>query len=272
MRRNFAQVLKEGNIDINNEYKKIYNLFYGKDNRDNKSIAEMVANHFIDYKFRGTCLTLEEFNQMHGFCFDIEPKKYDEEQLVCFMEYVYNLIKFLDNRVLFHDRGKYFYLGHIESVAELIGYISTSEDVFTIFVPRDNNAIAIAESQLIPDNLSYKVLEYNHHSLKGNIEAKKEILIKMATILESYSGKLNEINKTFKSDLFQLINSCNIRHNNKDNSSQQYKKYIAEMSDIELEYAYDEIYQMCLLAFMQLEHADRKKWLDEIKSNIVNVK
>lgn len=53
---------------------------------------------------------------------------------------------------------------------------------------------------MIPDNLSYKVLEYNHHSLKGNIEAKKEILIKMASILESYSGKLNEINKTFKSE------------------------------------------------------------------------
>ena len=44
------------------------------------------------------------------------------------------------------------------------------------------------------------------------------------------------------------------------------------MSDTELEYAYDEIYQMCLLAFMQLEHADRKEWLDEIKRNIVNVK
>jgi len=68
MRRNFAQVLKAGNVDINNEYKKLYNLFYGKDNRDNISIAEIVANHFIDYKFRGTCLTLEEFNQVHGFC------------------------------------------------------------------------------------------------------------------------------------------------------------------------------------------------------------
>jgi len=140
------------------------------------------------------------------------------------------------------------------------------------FVPRDNNAIAVAESELIPDNLSYKVLEYNHYSLKGNIEEKREILIKLANALESYDKKLNGINQAFKSDLFQLINSCNIRHNNKDETSRQYKKYIAEMSDEELEHTYDEIYQMCLLAFMQLEHADRKDWLDEIKSNIVNVK
>ena len=31
-----------------------------------------------------------------------------------------------------------------------------------------------------------------------------------------------------------------------------------------------DIYQMCLLAFMQLEHANRKEWLDEVKNNLVN--
>lgn len=272
MRRNFAEVLKAGKIDIENEYGKLYNLFYGKDNRDNTSIAEIVSNHFINFKFRGTCLTLEEFNRTHGFNFNTESRVRDEEHFICFMEYVYNLIKFLDNRSLFHDRGKFFYLSHIECAAELIGYIPTSEGDFTIFVPRDNNAIAAAESELVPESLSYKVLEYNHYSLNGNIEAKREILAKVANVLEAYDKKLNGINPSFKSDLFQLFNSCNIRHNNKDNSSKQYKKYIAEMDDTELEHIYDEIYQMCLLAFMILEHADRKEWLNEIKSNIVNIK
>ncbi len=272
MRKNFSQVLKEGKVDIENEYNKLYELFYGKDNRDNKSIAEIVSNHFLDYHFRGTCLSLEEFNKLYGFNFEVKPQIFDEEQLVCFMEYVYNLIICLDGRLLFRDMGKHFYLNHIKCVAELVGYISTSEGNFTIFVPTDSNVIAVAESELIPDNLSYKVLKYNHHSLKGSIEEKREILIKLANVLESYDKKLNGINQTFKSDLFQLINSCNIRHNNKDEASRQYKKYIAEMSDEELEHTYDEIFQMCLLAFMQLEHTDRKEWLDEIKRNIVNVK
>ena len=35
---------------------------------------------------------------------------------------------------------------------------------------------------------------------------------------------------------------------------------------------YDEIYQMCLLAIMQLEYLERKKWVDELKDRIVNVK
>ena len=272
MRRNFAQVLKSGKIDIKNEYDKIYKLFYGKDTRDQKSIAEIVSNHFLEYDFRGTCLTFEEFNKRHGFNFEVKPQTYNEMEFVRFIEYVYNLIYFLNSRLLFHDMGKYFYLNHIESVVEEIGYMSAYDDGFTIFIPKDNNVIAVAESEVIPDNLSYKLLEYNHHSMKGNIEAKREILVKLADVLESHDKKLNGINQTFKSDLFQLLNSCNIRHNNKEKSSKQYKKYISELSDTELERIYDEIYQMCLLAFMQLEHADRKDWMDEIKRNINNAK
>lgn len=272
MRRNFAQVLKEGKINLKNEYSKFYKIFYGKDNRDDRSIADMVSDNFIHYHFRGTCLTLKEFDEIYGFKFIKEPQDFNEDYLISFMEYIYNFIVSLDNRFLFYDRGKDFYIQQIICVLDRISYIFAVEDGVTIFVPRDNNAIAVAESELIPDNLSYKVLEYNHHSLKGNIEAKREILIKLANVLESYDKKLNGINQTFKSDLFQLLNSCNIRHNNKDEYSKQYKKYIAEISDKELEHAYDEIYQMCLLAFMQLEHVDRKDWLDEVKSNIVNIK
>lgn len=43
------------------------------------------------------------------------------------------------------------------------------------------------------------------------------------------------------------------------------------MNDAELEQTYDEIYQMCLLGFIQLEHSDRKEWLDE-KKYIINIR
>ena len=272
MRRNFAQVLKEGKIDLKNEYSKFYKIFYGKDSRDDKSIADMVSENFIYYHFRGTCLDLKEFDEIYGFNFVKEPRDFNEDYLISFMEYIYNFIVGLDNRFLFYDKGIDFYVQQIIRVVDRIGYVSVAEQGLAIFVPRDDNAIAVAESELIPDHLSYKVLESNHHSLKGNIGAKREILVKLASVLESQDKKLNSINQTFKSDLFQLLNSCNIRHNNKDESSKQYKKYIAEIGDAELEYTYDEIYQMCLLAFMMLEHADRKDWLDEVKNNLANKK
>lgn len=272
MRRNFAQVLKENKIDLKNEYSKLYKLFYGKDGRDDRSIADIVSSSFINYPFRGTCLSLEEFDETFGFNFVKEPQDFNEDYLISFMEYTYNFIVGLQCNSFFFDLDIHFYIQHFHKLVESIGYIFSYENGVTIFVPRDCNAIAVAESELIPDNLSYKVLEYNHHSLKGNIETKREILIKLSDVLESYDKKLNGINQTYKSDLFQLINSCNVRHNNKEKSSKYYKKYISEMSDAELENVYDEIYQMCLLAFMQLEHADRKEWLDEIKNSINNVK
>lgn len=40
------------------------------------------------------------------------------------------------------------------------------------------------------------------------------------------------------------------------------------MKKAQLEQWYDEIYQMCLLAFMRLEHIDRKKKFDVLKTQI----
>lgn len=46
IRRNFAQVLKEGKIDIKNEYSQLYNIFYGKDGKDERSVVDIIANDF----------------------------------------------------------------------------------------------------------------------------------------------------------------------------------------------------------------------------------
>lgn len=68
-----------------------------------------------------------------------------------------------------------FILEQIRLVIEAIGYTSASDDGKTIFVEKSPVAIAVSESDLIPAELSYKVLEYDHYALKGDIE-KKNIL------------------------------------------------------------------------------------------------
>lgn len=272
MRRTFAQVINAGKIDIKNEYSKFYELFYGKDSRDSRSIADMVDDNFINYHFRGTCLSLDEFNKVYDFNFQRQPQNFDEEYLVSFMEYIYNFIIGLNDNLYFYDINKSFYLNQLQCVADKIGYIAIYKEGITSYVQRDCNAISVAESEYIPENISYKVLAYGHRSMKGDIEAKKEVLVKLANILEGKRKKLEGIDNKFSSDLFHLINSCNIRHNNIEESSGKYRKYIADMDVNVLEKTYDEIYQMCLLAFMRLEHMDRKVWLAETKKNIDNIK
>ena len=174
MRRNFAQVLKEGKVDLKKEYSKLYDLFYGKDPRDGKSLADLISLNFEGFYFRGTCLDLGEFDEVHGFRFEEQPKIFDIDYLVSFCEYIYNFVLHFEDHYFFGQINKSFYLQQINKVIETIGYIQCSEDGFTIFVPKDNAAIAVSESELIPEALSYKIIAYNHHSMKGNLESKRQ--------------------------------------------------------------------------------------------------
>lgn len=104
--------------------------------------------------------------------------------------------------------------------------------------------------------------------MRGNLEKKKSIIVRLAGILEGKQVRLNQVNPTLKKDLFYIFNNFNIRHNNCDSQSKDYKPAIANMNKQDLENWYDETYQMCLLAFMELEQADRKPKFDEIKADI----
>ena len=268
MRRNFAQVLRAGKVDPRKEYSKLYSLFYNKDSRDGKSLADLISMNFEGFYFRGTCLTLDEFDEEHGFNFTEQPQDFDIDYLVSFCEYIYNLLLHLDNNFFFVQFNKCFYLQQIDKVVDAIGYMQSFEDGFTIFLPKDNTAIVVSESEYIPENLSYKVIEYNHHSMKGDLERKKQTLLTFADLLEPKRKDLESVDKLFTSDLFYAFNNFNIRHNNIDPTGSKYKKSVADLTTTQLEQWYDEVYQMCLLAFMRLEHIDRKKKFDALKVQI----
>lgn len=270
MRRNFAQVLKSGNIDPKKEYSKLYDLFYGKNKRDGKSLADIISMNFECFYFRGTCLDLEEFDEAYGFRFVEQPQDFSMDYLVSFCEYIYNfVIHFESVYDIFEQLNKSFYLQQIRKVIEAIGYMESFDTGLTIFVPKDNVAIAVSESKLIPENVSYKVIAYNHHSMKGDVEAKRVALLAFYNILEPYENKLSQLAASFKRNLFFAMNNFNIRHNNINPLDKTYyKKIVAEMSSNELEKWYDEIYQMCLYAFMLLEQNDRNKDFEDIKNQI----
>lgn len=268
MRRNFAQVLKTGKIDLKREYSKLYGLFYDRDNRDHTSLADLISANFERFHFAGTCLDLDEFNEMYEFHFVKQPENFDTDYLVSFCEYVYNFVMYFDGRFFYEQFNQYFYMQHINKIIEAIGYMQSSEDGFTIFVPKDNVTIAVSESNLIPEGQSYKVISYNHHSMKGDLEAKKQTLLMFADLLEPKRKALDAVDKQFTSDLFYAFNNFSIRHNNTDPSGTKYKQPIGDLSAEQLEHWYDEVYQMCLLAFMRLEHGDRKMEFDLLKSQI----
>lgn len=75
-------------------------------------------------------------------------------------------------------------------------------------------------------------------------------------------------NTSLESDLFYLLNSVNVRHNNAEQGGKNYIHFVADMKDGDIEQWYDDIYQMCLLAFLELDHLERKERVKKLKEDI----
>ena len=282
MRQNFAQILKDAKIDIKVEYQKLYGMLYDRSIPVSISIRisvyDELSTYFIAFCFRGTCLSLDEFNDLHGFHFEKDPTNFNIDHLISLCEYIENLLIAYQCVPLSYPYGYgnmptklidvQFYLQQISQVIEKIGYMQAKQNDLTIFVEKDPAAIAVAEGEFIPESLSYRLISYNHYSMKGNLAEKKTTLLDLANLLEPQRTNLERIDKTFSSDLFYTFNNFHIRHNNIAQLGTKYKKPVGDLSDEQLEYWYDEVYQMCLLAFMRLEHIDRKKKFDSLKSQI----
>ncbi len=278
MRRNFAQILKEVNIDLKEEYQKLYDLLYRRSiqvaGQKLISIHDELGDAFLSFYFRGTCMSIDEFDKKHGFNFAREPANFSVDSVVSICEYLYNMLTAYQGssgRGFFQQAiNVQFCLSQIMAVIEAIGYMYATDDGYAIFVEKSPAAISVAE--LMPEGLSYKVISYNHYSMKGNLDAKKNTLKMFTDMLEPRRPELTQIDSGFASDLFYAFNNFNIRHNNVDPSGKNYKKPVADLTNDQLEQWYDEVYQMSLLAFLRLEHVDRKKSFDVLKDSIENPK
>ena len=277
MRRNFAQVIKDAKIDVKVEYQKLYGMLFDRSiqvsNTKRISAYDEFSDYFLYFFFRGTCLSLAEFDDLHGYHFDKEPSNFNIYHLVTLCEYIYNMLIEYCRVVGSQYGGPPFnvqlYQAQIYQVVEAIGYMQANQDGFVIFTEKSPAAIAVAESDLIPENVSYKLISYNHHAMKGQLETKKATLLQLASILEGKRSELKQADETLERDLFYAFNNLNIRHNNTNpEDTKKFKEYVAKMSADNLEFWYDEIYQMSLLAFMQMEHIERKQAFDALKSAI----
>jgi len=270
MRIPFNEVLKNAGFDLSLEYKRLHTLFYEE---RNAGVYNTPQNHsfsttydffnkkenFRQLDFRGTALDLDDFDNAHKLSFRYTSSTDDIEYLISFCEYIINLFNgFPDFESDFRIRKiSRVFIEQITQIVDNACYTSVEKDNCIIFIPKDVTVMTVSE--IVDESISYKVILYNHHSLKGNIEEKKKIIRQLADLLEPKRKKLNEINSSLSTDLFNCFNNFNIRHNNTDKSSTHYNPLFETISDSALEYLYDEVYQLCLLAFLELDNVDRKK-------------
>lgn len=268
MRRNLLAILEEGHFVLKVEYTRLFNIFYEPFDSDN-SICDLVERCFLEMNpnLIKRCVSLNDFDMTYGFRWESSPRDFDLNYFLLFCEYIYNFSLELYNLKIknaecYIDR----LIKNVKECVSILGYKEIYEEGKpSIFVENKPEALAVAE--IVEPKLGYKVMAYNHHKLKGDIEKKKEILILLGKELEPKRKSLQDIKSTVESDFFFMLNNLNIRHNNITESSKNYKKNVAEMDNKTLEEWYDETYQLGLFAFLELDNAERKERVKNLKEN-----
>lgn len=272
-RRNFLQILNEQGINLRREYDRLYDLFYNQkvpsNLGNNYTLKDYVEINFLSVPFRKTCLSLDDFNSTYRFHFVQNPYGFDLNYLLSFCEYTYNFVIWMSQESELFKYGNrqsgQFYIYQIRSVIESIDYMQLTQGYITIFTPKKPEAIVASE--IVSPEISYKVLEYNHYTMKGDIARKKETLRILADQLEPRRADLTAMNKELASNVFFMFNNMNIRHNNCTEGDKNYREVVAKMSQDELEKWYDETYQLCLLAFLELDNVERTKKVAQLKAS-----
>lgn len=264
-RRNFYDIINNSEINIRAEYDRIYEIYHS-DEYVSPSIAELVYDSFRNFpeSIKKRTVSLDDFNNTFNFHFSKYSSDITVDGLISFCEYITNLTRQLNNYceyILDVDDTDNINLLHttIAGCIDELGLMPAKREDIIIYVEKRPEAISVAE--IVPPEMAFSVLEYNHYRLKGDLTKKKNILKNMADNIEDERRSLRNINTGLESQLYQLMNKF-IRHDHSQTP------YILGMSEEEIEKVYDDIYQLWLLAKLEIDNVERRKQMKQLLDEI----
>ena len=278
MRKNIFQIIEE-NDDLGRKIERIVQLFQEEQlvvlqtNNSKKAYTmEKVVNDglFKTWKQRGYCVDVDDF--LDALAFDELCENDDMESFVIIVEVVYNFWMLIYTQIYkstIPNAKQVECYDFLRIKKMLDDYLSQCNhravhypDEEKVLIIPDNEAVT-AVMEIVDAPLGMEVLHYNHHTLKGNLNAKKSVLRNLGDALELRRKELHKVDGTLETTIFHILNSMGIRHMNAKNEAN-----IVKVGD-DLEYWYDELYQMMLLAFLRMDNVNRmNKYEEELKSKL----
>ena len=277
-RKNIFEMVAEV-FDISIELDRIHRLF------ENKTTVCAHSRYYSLYDYikyrgfstwsnRGRCVDLNDFLSLLEYDRLWCGAKTDVQDLFTLIEIIYNFWHIADRKA---DASQ----GPGEAVRDFrllkkimddcLAHYNYKGEYFRnleqlIVIEDKPEATAVAE--IVDNDLSHKVLRYNHYMLKGDLKAKKDILLALGADLEPKRRQIQTIDKDLEDGIFYILNNLNLRHNNKTEGDRNYKQAVAEMDTATLENWYDELYQMMLLAYLQLDQVSRNAKVKALKQTV----
>lgn len=273
-RRNIFELLKE-KYNVPNEMEKIvtlYNskLFYynGDYGRGNYTPEEIFEHKLLkNWKQRGSYLNCREIKDTIGvprfFTFGTPI-----EDVLNTLEYYENISYLLVKKLNILDDYEYTVSDDftilLENMQILLDHLNYEFQIFEkeeklILVPKNPAATSVAE--ISDEETAMAILMYNHHTLKGDLEAKRKILYSIAKEYEPLLSKPIDGFKEYFVKATNMLNNLDIRHNNKEGKHKN--NLVINLENDELEKWYDELYQLLLFCVLIKDNIERKNNIEE---------
>lgn len=283
MRKSIFDIVSE-KLDMNSDTDRLISMAETEKTIELMCFGGQTIFHFVDlycfkeWRHRSRYIDLEDFLEALDYTSLKVQAKSDIEAHLMLIELLYNIWHLAENKFyegelkeMLRWQGNFYHLKDVmdEILEEYNHTVYTNEDK-DYFIVVENKPEVTAAAEIMPTpELSFDVIQYNHRSLKGDIEAKKTILVRLGAELEARRKELQNINKQLSDDIFFMLNNVNIRHNNcAPEDRAKYKEYVSAMNSDQMEAWYDELYQMMLLAFLLLDNQERAQKVSELKDNI----
>lgn len=278
MRKSIFQIIEE-NDNLERKIGRIVQLFQNelivvlqsKNVTESYSMKTVIDEGlFKTWKQRRYCVNLDEYLEIleyEDLCLNS-----DMESFIVITELVYNFWMLIYTNIYCGEQPQYKQVECTEFLRVkmmLDEYLSQCnhravhypEEEKVLVVP-DNEAVT-AVVEIVDAPLAMEILQYNHHSLKENLNAKKSILRNLGDALELRRKELHKVDSTLETTIFHILNSMGIRHMNAKNEAN-----VVKVGN-DLEYWFDELYQMMLLAFLRMDNVKRmNKYEEELKSKL----
>lgn len=194
-RRNFFDRLVR-TLNFQKEYQKIESLVLQPHSLHGYSIEDSIERYFKDWKYNANYLLFKELRDQLGFTFERDgyynvPTGYIKgvNDFFDYCEMIINMI------VLLPEEEAEYHRNNVNEIIRLIDYdlnslnhkIRKKDDKYLI-IQKDATVSEVVD--IVVDSLAKTFLEYNHYLLKGDLEKKKNILVKIANDLNPSDLKL----------------------------------------------------------------------------------
>jgi len=275
IRKSIFEIL-ESKYDIEKEFNVIRSLFFDKTiacgaylgDKSYLTIEQVVDNNlFYNWKQRRSCLNTDDLKQKLKLNFICKGKL--DKKILC-LEYICNMLDLANTKLSYPTFQKtkecVILEKNIDLFLEHINYekLIIKKEEKVILIPKNPAATAVAE--ISSKDTAFAILKYNHASLKGQLEEKRQLLLSIANEYEPLLNNPIEGFNDYFTKATNMLNNVHIRHNNK--SGKNKKEFIANMSNEDLENWYDETYQLLLFCVLIKDNKDRKDKLDELLKKV----